>query len=219
MSLELIIGLVGVIGLACLWAAAKNLSRTPKRRPVRAGAEGLIGIVLLGITALGTSVAINLQSYERLTKEKVVARIEFTKTGRREYIAQLELVDKHEFRSYELKGDEWEIKAQIMKWKPRAVVFGLDTQYRLLRLGVDFDDIDEARNATERTIHEISDNAGTDVYDIFNENPHWLPWVDTVFSQKGGQKLVDGAKFEISMSMSGMVVRAANDIAEQATQP
>lgn len=217
MSLELIIGLLGVLGLGCLWAAAKNLSRTPKRRPVRAGVEGFIGLILLGVTALGTSVAVNLHSYDRLTKEKVVARIGFTKTGHQQFVAELELLDRNERHTYQMKGDEWEISARIIKWHPRAVVLGLDTQYRLERLGVDFFDLEQARNE-KRTIYDVHNDDGLDITTIFDENPQWIPWKDTAFKSKGVQSMVDGGRFEISVGTGGLIVRAINEKALDATQ-
>jgi len=57
----------------------------------------------------------------------------------------------------DLRGDEWQIDARVLKWRGMAVLIGFDTLYRLDRLSGRYRDITQERIGL-RTVHSLSEN-------------------------------------------------------------
>jgi hypothetical protein len=93
----------------------------------------------LGLVALFAALSIvlltaTIYTYHRLSSETLIAELRFDATGDRQYVAHLRTGDRCEDRQFPLYGDQWRIDAEFLKWKYWALLFGLDSQYRLDRL-------------------------------------------------------------------------------------
>src|SRR3970040_1257910 len=88
--------------------------------------------ILAGILVLLLSASI--YTFNVLTDETVVAELWFDRTGNREYLAHLRTGNRCEERTFPVIGDQWRVDAEFVKWKYWALLFGLDSQYRLDRL-------------------------------------------------------------------------------------
>ena len=56
-----------------------------------------------------------------------------------------------------LRGDEWQMDARVVNWKPPATLLGLDPIYQLDRLSGRYSDI-MTRVNEQRTVHALSDD-------------------------------------------------------------
>ena len=100
---------------------------------------GAGGAGFMAAAAIAGLLALDVQTYGRLTYERPVATIQTRQLGPQYFEATVMQPGMGEdapgvSNLYPLHGDEWRIEAQVLKWKPWANVLGLDAQYRLDRL-------------------------------------------------------------------------------------
>jgi hypothetical protein len=177
--------------------------------------RGLFGFFLIGVAAVIAVMAFDLYSYKQVLQEQPVATINFDKIEEQHYFAVLSDKNGREQR-VELRGDQWQLDARIVKWKGYLAGFGLKPAYRLERLSGRYYDI-EQETTEKRTAHSVHPSLyGVDVWQIINDHPEWLPVVDAVYGSATYLPMKDGALFEISLSNTGLVARPVNQVARDA---
>lgn len=197
-----------VLALLGGWAAIALVRALRARRPLRALVRLLL-LIALDLAALAALVlALALHGYGRLTTETPVARLAFTQTGSQQFMAHVELPDGQRFDA-PLAGDEWQLDARVVKWQPWAVLAGLDPVYRLDRLSGRYRDIDAAR-ARPVSAHDLGRGSDLDLWQLAQQYPRWLPFVDTEYGSGAYLPMRDGAIFEVTLSpLGGLVAREA----------
>jgi hypothetical protein len=190
---------------------------------------GVGGAGFLAAAAIAALLALDVQTYGRLTYERPVATITTRQLGPQYFEATViqpgqgeEAPDRSNL--YPLHGDEWRIEAQVLKWKPWANVLGLDTQYRLDRLSGRYQSIDQEINA-ERSVHPLSGGdprvAGlpwkVSAWDSARKYRKYVDAVDTLYGGGAYMPMADGAKYEVWITQSGLVARPVNDAARNAS--
>ncbi len=218
--------LVALLGAVVLFA---GLGRLFRGRLITGFLGGALGGGAIAAAAIASLLALNVQTYARLTHERPVARLTMVQKGPQLFditVTQPPLLDGGAERSavYSVNGDEWRIEAQVLKWKPWANVLGLDAQYRLDRLSGRYQSIAQELNA-ERSVHPLSGG---------QTGPDWLPWtisawdtareyrryvdaVDTLYGGAAYMPMANGAAYEVWITQSGLIARPANDIARDAS--
>ncbi len=93
----------------------------------------LVGLVFLIVPVAIGLVAGNMGTYTRLTHEQRALKAEFSKTGEHQFDVVL-TYPQGEVQRVTLRGDEWQVDARIVKWKPLANIVGFDAAYRLERI-------------------------------------------------------------------------------------
>jgi len=183
-------------------------------RFLRAGSSCVSGLISASIAAAAILLTLSYYSYERLTAEKIISSIEFRAIGRDTYQARLLIPDQQD-RLFELRGDEWQIDAQLINWKPHVTIFGLDPIYRLERLSGRYTAIDRERTE-RRTVHQLSDENPADLWRLARRYPLLLPGVDAYYGTATYVPMADGARYDISLSRDALIARPANAAAERA---
>jgi hypothetical protein len=146
----------------------------------------------------------NLLTYTRLANEQSVAEIRFSRLDNGHYLALL-TVGKEE-RRFVLNGDQWELDARVIKWKPWANLLGLDAGFRLERIAGRFSDIDKA-NLVAPKAYELAPHSMVDVWAIAQKNSRWLPFFDAAYGSSVYLPMADGLVYRVSMSQSGLLAR------------
>ncbi len=194
-----------ILGIQRLW-----------RRRIMAGSfEGIVGLLLVAIAALMAAISINLYTYDRLTHESKIAEISFREIEPKHFAAVLILKNRTEI--LDLRGDEWQIDARVLKWRGIAVLIGFDTLYRLDRLSGRYRNIIQERTGL-RTVQSLGEGQGLDLWMIVRRYGHWIPWVDAVYGSATYMPMVDGARYTVSVSSTGLLARPSNDIASKAAK-
>ena len=218
-----------VVGLLGLTLLVRGLGALFRGRFVGGLLGGGVGAALMAAATIASLLALDVQTYARLTYERPVATIQTRQLGPQYFEATVIQPGRGEnlpaaTNLYPLHGDEWRIEAQVLKWKPWANVLGLDAQYRLDRLSWRYRSIDQELN-DERSVHPLS---GGDV------GPDWLPWrldawemarryrryvdaVDTLYGGAAYMPMADGAQYEVWITQSDLIARPANDAAREAS--
>ena len=211
---------VATMGLAlvlALWAALAALRRVRRGEPFKAFAR-ILYAAIFGLTAIAlASIAVNLRTYQRLTHEQGAATLVFHQVGERYFALELTTSDGG-FRALDVRGDEWQLDARILKWSGIGVVLGLDTRWRLERLEGRYRDAALERDAP-RTVHDLAPPpAGLDLWAFAQQHGSWLPFVDATYGSATYLPLADGARYSVTVSGTGLLARPDNQAARQAVE-
>ncbi|HEX7012971.1 MAG TPA: hypothetical protein VF161_09495 [Steroidobacteraceae bacterium] len=213
MTSNAVVLVIAIFGVLLLALACQRLFRA---RFVAAAGAGVTGTLLIAGAALLFVVSLNLHTYERLSHEEPVAEIVFESRGPQRYRATLSREPVGEIQVFTLAGDEWQLDARVLKWKGWANLLGLDAQYRLERISGRYRSIEQERTA-ERTVYGLSDNPGIDLWALSVAHPRLLPFVDAMYGSATYLPMADGARYEVSITQSGLIARPVNAAARAAT--
>lgn len=209
-----LIAATAVFGLLSIFFLARMIRCMRRGRLLRASGSCLSWIASLAIASIAVLVLFSYYSYSRLTAERVVSIIEFRRVADDSYRARL-MVSGEQDRLFELHGDEWQMDARIVSWTAPATILGLDPIYRLERLSGRFSEIE--REQTEpRTVHALTQALAIDVWSVARRFPLLLPGVDAYYGTATYVPMVDGARYQVSLTRDALIARPANDVARNA---
>jgi hypothetical protein len=205
MTFNAIVGAVGLIALLFLISAARNF----RRHRIGAGVFGLSVCALLVLCAgAAAGLAWNLRTYQRITAEQPAGMLKFTRIGYHQYHGVL-IYPAGDSAEFELRGDEWQLDARVLKWRGIADILGFDTGYRLDRISGRYTDIDDERKLP-RTVYALYPPDRVDLWELAHRHHVWLPWVDALYGSATFLPLDDGAAYAISVSPTGLLARPIN---------
>ena len=174
----------------------------------------LMGGLVLLVMAVAGLLAANLFTYARLTHEQDAARVSTRQLGERQFTVSVQPSGRAA-RHYDVRGDEWQIDARVLKWRAMGNLLGFDTVYRLERLSGRYGDVASERGAP-RTVHELAEDPGVDFWSIARRYHQYLPLADALYGSAAYVPMAEGAEYVVTVSSSGLVVRPANDAARKA---
>ena len=190
-----------------------GIQRIWRRRIVAGSLEGLVGLVLFAVAALMMVISANLYTYDRLTHESKAAEISFQEIGPQHFGSTLKF--KNKIQILDLRGDDWQIDARVLKWRGVGVVLGLDPLYRLDRLSGRYRDIEKEKTAP-RTVYSLGEGKGLDLWLMARKYKRWIPWVDALYGSATYLPMVDGGSYTVFVGLTGLLARPTNDIALKA---
>jgi hypothetical protein len=206
------IGLVGLLlALPLELAAIRRLRRLQLARGTMFFLSGGFVLLLAGAAAL---VVMNLHTYARLTHEQEAARISIRQLEERLYVVSVQTRTAAP-RHFQLRGDEWQIDARVLKWRALGNLLGFDTIYRLERLSGRYGDITQERNAP-RTVYTLAEDPGLDFWSVLKKHHQYVPFTDALYGSAAYVPMAEGAEYAVTVSTSGLVVRPGNDAARKA---
>lgn len=177
--------------------------------------RGIFGLGLIAIAALIGLTAFDVYSYKQILQEQVVATISFERIEDQHYFAALADKEGKEQR-VELRGDQWQLDARIVKWNGYLATLGIKPAYRLERLSGRYYDIEKETSA-KRTAYTVHNSLyGVDIWKVLNTNPNWIPTIDAIYGSATYLPMKDGALFEITLSNTGLVARPINAAGREA---
>jgi hypothetical protein len=174
----------------------------------------LLGGVVVLLAAGAALVAMNLYTYARLTHEQEAARVQIRQLGERHYVVSVQPKNAAP-RHFDLRGDEWQIDARVLKWSAMGNLLGFDTVYRLERLSGRYGDITLEKNAP-RTVHSLAEDPGVDFWSLLKKHHQYVPFADALYGSAAYVPMAEGAEYAVNVSASGLVVRPGNDAARKA---
>ncbi len=210
----ILIGIVAVALLAAIPLEIAALRRLRRIQLLRGTMFFLSGGFILVLAAAAVLVAMNLHTYARLTHEQQAARVSMRQLGERHYVVSLR-AGKAPARHFEVRGDEWQIDARVLKWRGIGNLLGLDTVYRLERLSGRYGDIG-AERAAPRTVFALSEDPGIDLWTALRRYHAYVPFADALYGSAAYVPMAEGAEYAVNVSSSGLVVRPGNDAARKA---
>ncbi len=216
--LVIVSALIAVVGLVFTVTGIKRLFQ---RRIVNGIGLELSGLIFLALAASSFLLASNLYTYQRLVYEQPVAEILFQQLAPQEFQADILALDSPFKQTVNLKGDEWQLDAQVLSWKGAATLMGLDANYRLHRISGRYIDILQEQQRP-RSVYSLVkkptyiEDDRFDLWQFAHQHQSWLQWIDAAYGSAVFLPMTDGAKYKISISRTGLIARPANDEARQA---
>ena len=201
-----------LIGLLCILIALRHLRH---RHLLRSGFFSLAGICLLSGTGLFLLLALNILTYHRLTFETPIAVLATAQLGPQQYLVTVQELPDNTVTEYYLQGDEWQLDARILRWEPTLQLLGLDTLYRLERLGGRYHQIDDELHRP-RTAYSMANEQGLDIWSLAHDYQKWLRWIDAYYGNGAYLPMHDGARYIIAINQYGLIARPDNEMAQQA---
>ncbi len=167
-------------------------------------------VVFFAMAMLSSGAGVTLRGYRLLRTEAPVATLHTRQLGPQWFAIRVNLADG-EHRSVQLHGDEWQVDARVIKWSPRAVMLGAQPLYRLDRLSGRYRNADQAR-VTKPSIVSLNDDTVPDLWQVKQEFPQWLPWIDADYGSATYLPLVNDGKYIITISpVGGLIARPADE--------
>lgn len=211
--------LVAIFGLLLVLAGFRHLL---SGHPGRGGTRLLVGVPALVIGLALSLLALNMQTFARLTHEGDVAEV-YVKgiyPSRHLYTVMVKRLDgPNQTIACNLQGDEWQLSARIQKWKPWANVLGLDATYTLDQIGNKYTTAARAGGEPITACDVIGPAPTVDQY----VPQSWLFWIvdhayteDRRFGSAAYMPLANGAEYKVVMTQSGLNAEPVNDAARTA---
>lgn len=194
---------------------ALGVQRLRRGRYLAAGSSAVFGLAFLAVAGAFFIVALNLRTYSRLTYEQPVAELVFEARGPQSFQAIITQIPSGSLQILQVNGDEWQLDARILKWRSWANVLGLNAQYRLERFSGRYRDIEQERSAP-RSVYPLADNPGVDIWTLAAAGSRWVPFVDAVYGSATYLPMAHGARYQVTLSQTGLIARPINDAASQA---
>jgi len=212
MNLLLIISTASTaIALYFLFSMLRHAKR---RRPVRATRSLAGGVASGAMGGASILLAFSYIGYGRLVDEQLVSHIEFTQTAPGEYSARVMIAGELD-RFLTLRGDEWQMDARVVTWKPPMTLLGLDPIYQLDRLSGRYSSIDSERSQ-ERTVYALSEELPLDVWRVARRFPGLMPGVDAHYGTATFLPMADGARYAVTLTRTALIARPVNESAREA---
>jgi len=201
----------GIIALLLAAAAVRRMRAWQFRR----GSVYLLGAAVVAALGVGGAMlGASLHTYARLTHEQEAARAVLRALGPQRYELLLVRVGEPAQR-FELRGDEWQIDARVLKWRGLGSLLGFDTVYRFERLSGRYADNDRERKAP-RSVHALSPQGAVDFWQLLKKYHGYLPLADALYGSAAYVPMADGAQYVVSVSATGLLIRPLNDAATKA---
>ena len=207
----------GVIGLLLVFA---GIGRLAKLKLMTGGLRALFGVGFLGLAGIIAFAGLNLQTYKRLTKERDVATIRFTAIDNQPGTFVTTLILEGETpRTLTLKGDEFQIGAQVIKFKPMSNMLGYDSIYR-----IEYLQGQERRrflSTTEVTTAEVNgvnltENPGLDIHAFAKAEGKRFGVQDALYGSAVYNPMGDGLEYQIRITQDALIARPGNDATRKA---
>ncbi len=212
--MNLLLAICALFTVLALYFVFSMIRHLRGRRPIRATRSLAGGAVSGALGGAGVLLVFSYYGYDRLTEEQAVGRIEFSQTSAGQYSARL-MVDGKLDRFFALRGDEWQMDARVIVWKPPATLLGLDPIYQLDRLSGRYRDIDD-EISEQRTVYALSDDQSLDLWNVARHFPVLMPGVDAYYGTATYLPMADGARFDVTLSRTAILARPINDAAHEA---
>jgi hypothetical protein len=151
-----------------------------------------------------------IYTYDRLTAETLIAELRFDPVddsqGERLYLAHLRTGDRCDERQYRLHGDQWRIDAEFLKWKYWALLFGLDSQYRLDRFEGRYRSVAD-QNSKRNVAYELSERTAVDVVSLAESLGSWNFLLDATYGSSTYQDIDVDNVYYVYRTTTGIITR------------
>lgn len=177
--------------------------------------RGIFALSCLGVAAIVALTAAQFYSYKQILLDHPIAHVEITQLGEQNFLVNIADLKGVEQR-FELRGDQWQLDARVVKWNDVLTRLGVQPAYRLERISGRYFDIEQEFSAP-RTVHSLAAiQYGIDWWQWLMKYPEYVPFIDAKYGSATYMPLKDKAVFEVSLSASGILARPKNEQAKQA---
>ena len=148
-----------------------------------------------------------LRSYHAFTHERPVAEILTEPSGvEKTSLVSLAQFDSRTSRQFLIRGDQWMIEGDILKWDDWLRFLGLETRYRLTRLRGRYVSTEE-ETRQRPTVYSLVKDEHHPLWKFLYKYGPRLPFVSTVYGGAAFQVAGGPRRYLLYVGPSGFVVR------------
>ncbi|EDY87178.1 cation/multidrug efflux pump [gamma proteobacterium HTCC5015] len=205
-TIYILAGLVAFLGLILIWRGLSNVL-TSDLHKFRGLIQCIVSIVFFVFAGVVVVASFNLSAYKHLLMEETVATLSFEPLHEpQRYIAHLK-VPGEPTRRFEVRGDQWQIEARILKWDDRAAALGLTPMYQLERLNGRYNSVSDERDR-QRSVNDLHREKGlVDLWSLAQEYPQYLPFIDAQYGSATFLPMIEGARYDVRLTRTGLIAR------------
>ncbi len=203
----------GVLGLILLFAGFAKMAGL---KPFAGVTRLAFGSGFLGLAGVIAFAGLNIQTYKRLTYERPVATVTFTAVpGQADtYRADVVFSDGQTWLQSDgtapvFRGNEWQMGAKVIKFKPMANILGYDSIYRLEHMR----SLDAMQFSSDRVTEGkvdgrriVSNEPGLDVGGLAAKYGSNFG-IDAEYGSATYQPMGDGFEYEVSITQDALIAR------------
>ncbi|MGC3980672.1 MAG: hypothetical protein QM808_05380 [Steroidobacteraceae bacterium] len=191
---------------------ALSYQRHLHRRTVAALAHGIAGAVLFLAGALLFAVALNFNTYDKLSENQPLAELSIEQSGPQTYQVRLMRIPAGDLQVFTLKGDRWQLQARLLQWHGWAQWLGLSTNVRLEQLLSTFDTPPKAKNgaSASNTSYRLSRNPGINLWNLQQQHPEQIQALTAQELQTENFALRGSTRFHVYLSAGVLTARVIN---------
>ncbi len=209
--------IAGVLGLILLFAGFAKLANL---KPFAGAGRLFFGAGFLGLAGIVVFAGLNIQTYKRLTFERDVANIRFTAVEGQPgaFTADVTMADGSKFLEESgampvFVGDEWQIGAQVIKFKPMANILGYDSIYRLEHMSSTDSGQYTAQAVTQGRMDRIKivpKEPGINISNLAKTYGSRFG-IDAQYGSATYQPLGDGFEYSVSITQDALIARPTEE--------
>lgn len=174
--------------------------------------HGIGGALLFVGGTLLFALALNFNTYDELRADQPLAELSIEQSGAQTYQVRLMRIPAGDLQVFALKGDHWQLDAQLLEWRGWTRWLGLNTNIRLEQLTSVLEKA--ARNdnaaASNGNSYHLSRNPGISLWDLQQQYPERLQVLQTRPLQTEPYPLQNSMRFHIYLSDDGLTARPIN---------
>lgn len=175
----------------------------------------LIGIIFLAAGAGAGFVAVTLNAWQRLSGEEHVTQVQFVRKGDKTYTAMFTYPGPR-IQVFDMKGDDWQVGARMLKWNGPSNLLGFSTLYRMDQIAGHYAKPEEEKSAPH-TAYALSNPERVDTWQLARDAKEWVgAWIDATEGSGAVLPMADTALYEVRVSSTGVSARPLNDAAKKA---
>lgn len=207
-ALALVLAAFGVLLIAL------SYQRHRHRRTPSALAHGIGGALLFIGGAVLLALALNFNTYDELRADQPLAELSIEQSGPQTWQVRLMRIPAGDLQVFSLKGDHWQLNAQLLEWQSWARWLGLDTNIRLEQLTSTLDKPathkDQAATTSSSNSYRLSRNPGISLWDLQQQYPEHLQILRSQALQTDSYPLQNSVRFHIYLSDGVLTARTIN---------
>ncbi len=178
--------------------------------------RGFFGLAFIACAVVLVMASLDVLSYKELLSEKPIVTISFTKEGEQLYKSKLVFIEEGEEASFDVRGEQWQIDARVIRWLGVFQMLGAKPAYRLDRLSGRYYSLEDERRK-DRSVHQLTQSEyGLDMWQWAQQNGRFLPIIEAVYGSATYLPMEDGAIFQVSLSTNGLTAKPLNEVAKKA---
>ena len=223
------LGVIVVLVVFAVLALLLGFSRWLAGRPWAAAGNVAVAVVLVLVAHRFWPAVVNLDTYETMPANAMVAQVYSERTGPRAYRVTVTRLPSGRMQVFEVSGDEWQLDARTLGWTARAARLGLQPGYRFERLSARYRRATDAADAGTPPASPPSsfglsdgDEIGEDVWAQARTGTRWENDARPSHAQSPWRPLAHEARYDLWLSRGSggsvptLDARPANEAAEKA---
>lgn len=209
MIYQIIAALIALISLGLLAFTVKLLGNG---RWLAGFLRGVIGLAVLGLAAIVGLVAYDLQSYRSAADAETLATVSFREQPNQHFLVEVQQTNG-QFFTFDLAGEQWELRMRTFKWPPLMRASGLELGYRFDQLQSRFYTLDKSDSSVS---HSFEKSEYIDFWQWLHQRQLQPFGMRTELESLGLVSLMDGAIFDVNVVGDRLQIKPMNDAAQKA---